>query len=126
MKKSKKFIGGIILLVVGVIGILGAGSINKNIFTYVLTCIILILLGVLLIFSDKKQKKESLNNSAINKVEKQVSVEEEDTKDYSLFASFWEDYGLAYTYEKNFIVENNTLLSGNGGKQLFFRLDDEN
>lgn len=126
MKKSKKFIIGIILIAVGIIGIGGS----------VLGGILLVAIGSLLIWLEKKAINTTDATPTVNTSTAPAPKKEETpdgAKDYDLFFEYLEGQFLCYQYEKEicFIKEDNIeekfgYLIGNGGKQLKFEFEPDN
>lgn len=128
MKKSKKFVIGIILIVIGIIGIGGS----------VLGGLLLIAIGGVLIFLDKNEKntEEALAQLKAYTSTAQTPKKEEipdGEKDYDLFFEYFEGQFLCYQYEQKicFIKDDNIeekfgYVVGNGGKQLLFEFEPDN
>lgn len=128
MKKSKKFIIGIILIAIGILGI--GGSVFGGILT--------IAIGVLLLYLDKK------NNKTVESTQTQVMAYTpyvptpkkeipDGEKDYNLLPRFDNGMFCCYEYEQKicFIKDDNIeekfgYVIGNGGKQLLFEFEPDN
>ena len=128
MKKSKKFVIGIILIVIGIIGIGGS----------VLGGLLLIAIGGVLIFLDKNEKntEEALAQLMTYTSTAQTPKKEEipdGEKDYNLLPHYANGMFRCYEYEQKicFIKDDNIeekfgYVIGNGGKQLLFEFEPEN
>lgn len=137
MKKSKKFIVGLVLLVVGIIGIFGlVGDFSGEL---LLGSIVIGAVGVLLIWLDKKAK----NTADATPTQPTVSTptapapkkEEipDGEKDYNKLPNYANGMFRCYEYEQKicFIKEDNIeekfgYVIGNGGKQLLFEFEPDN
>lgn len=128
MKKSKKFIIGIILIATGIIGISGS----------VIGGILVIAIGVVLILLAKNEKAtaEVLEKLATYTPTDSTPKKEEipeGEKDYDLFFEYLDGQFLCYQYEQKicFIKDDNIeekfgYVIGNGGKKLTFEFEPDN
>ena len=136
MKKSKKFIIGLVILAVGIIGILGlVGDFSIKL---LLGSICLIFIGVLLILLDKNEKDTA---EVLKKLETYTPTssapKKEETpngeKNYDLFFEYLEGQFLCHQYEQKicFIKDDNLeekfdYVIGNGGKKILFEFEPNN
>lgn len=135
MKKSKKFIVGLVMLAVGIIGIFGLFSEFSA--ELLLGSIVIIAVGVVLLWLDKRAAHTSPTQTTVNTptaptTPKKAEIPDGE-KDYDLFFEYLEGQFLCYQYEKEicFIKDDNIeekfgYVIGNGGKQLKFEFEPEN
>ena len=132
MKKSKKFIIGLVLLAVGIIGILGlVGDFSTEL---LLGSIGLIVSGVVLILLDKKTTDTT---PVVTEAPPTITPKKEETpdgeKDYNRLPNYANGMFRCYEYEEKicFIKEDSIeekfgYVIGNGGKQLLFEFEPDN
>lgn len=132
MKKSKKFIIGIVLIVIGAIGLLGLFQEKENKFNLALGSLIFIGIGITLLVFDKKypaqNKKEQgqIQPPNINTKKKEIP---EGEMNYNLFEDIVDGNALCYKYEQNlYIVDDDAFdfIPGSGGKAITFKQEPSN
>ena len=131
MKKSKKFIIGIILIAVGIIGIFGL--IEEFSSDLLLGSIAIGAGGALLLWLDKKAKNTTDATPTLTTPALEKAEIPDGEKDYDLFFEYLEGQFLCYQYEKEicFIKDDNIeekfgYVIGNGGKKLLFDFEPDN
>lgn len=134
MKKSKKYIIGLVMLAVGIIGIFGLFSEFSA--ELLFGSIVLIAVGVVLLWLDKRTAPTPTQTPIDIPTAPTTPKKEEipdGEKDYNLFHEYLEGQFLCYQYEKDicFIKEDNIAekfgyVVGNGGKQLKFEFEPDN
>ena len=140
MKKSKKYIIGLVMLAVGVIGIFGLFGEDGFSVELLFGSIVLIAVGVVLLWLDKNTKRAAhtsptqtpIDTPAAPTTPKKEEIPDGE-KDYNLFHEYLEGQFLCYEYEKDicFIKDDNIeekfgYVIGNGGKQLKFDFEPDN
>ena len=128
MKKSKKFIIGIVLIATGIIGIGGS----------VIGGILVAAIGAILILLDKNEKATA---EMLEKIETYTPTDStpkkeeipDGEKNYDLFFEYLDGQFLCYQYEQKicFIKDDNIeekfgYIIGNGGKKLKFEFEPDN
>lgn len=134
-QKSKKFIAGMVFLIVGVIGILGAFAEQENLINLLMGSVLFIACGVVFIVLDKKASdkandgESNYNNAAdnISSVPDKPKVNDGEMN-YNLFEDVEEDNVLCYQYEDGMFLLDGMIsnVKGKGGKPLSFRQEPEN
>lgn len=134
MKKSKRFIIGLVLLAVGIIGIFGLFDDFSS--ELLLGSIVIGAVGGLLLWLEKKAKTTEVAQPTANTQTAPTPKKEEipdGEKDYNLLPNYANGMFLCYEYEQKicFIKEDNIeekfgYVIGNGGKQLLFEFEPDN
>ena len=137
MKKSKRFIIGLVLLAVGIIGILGLFDDFSG--ELLLGSIVIVAIGGLLLWLDQKatstEVAQPTQPTVITQTAPTPKKEEipDGQKDYDLFFEYLEGQFLCYQYEQKicFIKDDNIeekfgYVIGNGGKKLLFEFEPDN
>lgn len=133
MKKGKKFIVGIVLLAIGVVGLFGLFGSTEDKTTLAGGSVLLIVVGCVLIVRDKK-RKPSVNTSSpavAETISSPAPVKNsvpDGEMNHNLFEGIVDDFALCYEYEKSLCMVDGAIDSilGNGGKSVVFRQEPEN
>lgn len=138
-KKSKKFIIGLILAIVGVLGFFSLATNPENKVEVVIFSLIILAVGAFLIFIDKKKtlkavKADKKDEKPVTSPEKVSTTYTEKKKipdgemNYNLFQDVVDNSALTYQYEESLCVIDGAFehIPGNGGKTLIFKQEPEN
>ena len=142
MKNKNKFVIGLILIAIGIIGILGLFSNTSDKYDLFCGSALLIVGGLVLIYFDCKKQKLNLNiekftqqqntapvqNPAVPPVSKETESIPDGERNYNLFDDVTDGAVLCYEYEESLCLldEAFSYILGNGGKPLIFKQEPEN
>ena len=137
MKKSKKFIIGLVLLAVSIIAVFGLFDDFSG--ELLLGIIVIGAVGILLIWLDKRTENTAVatpTQITVSTPSAPAPKKEEipdGEKDYNLFFEYLEGQFLCYQYEQKIcFIKDDTIeerfgyVIGNGGKKLTFKFEHDN